>query len=256
MNIKDDPQCKMTSAEIMSFVIISAMHYQCNYEKTRFVLISQKYFHKMLSQSRLVRRIHQIPLDVWIAAFHICKELHPSNRSKEYIVDSFPVPVCQMHKSFRCKLLRGKKYHGYTASKKRYFFGIKVHMIVTLSGLPIEFIMTPGNETDIRAFKRLNFDLPSNSRIYADKAYNNYHFEDLLEEIEKIKLIPKRKKNARRSNIPTDNYLLSIHRNKVETAFSAIMNMMPRTIRAVSTKGFFMKIFFFIFGYTVKKIAV
>lgn len=254
MNVKDDPQCKMNSAEIMTFVIVSALHYQCNYEKTRFVLKSQKYFLKMLSQSRLVRRIHKIPLKVWIIAFHVCKNVHPSKHLSEYIVDSFPVPVCQMHKSFRCKLLRGKRYHGYIASKKSYFFGVKVHMIVTLSGLPVEFIMTPGSEADIRAFKRFNFAIPTYSRIYADRAYNNYSFEDLLEEIEQIKLIPKRKMNAKRRNIPTDDYLLSIHRNKVETVFSTIVSMMPRTIRAVSVKGFFMKIFFFILGYTVKKI--
>jgi hypothetical protein len=61
LNFKDDPQCKMTSAEVVTFVIISALHYQCNYRKTRLVALSHKYFPKILSHSQLVRRIHQIP---------------------------------------------------------------------------------------------------------------------------------------------------------------------------------------------------
>jgi hypothetical protein len=32
------------------------------------------------------------------------------------------------------------------------------------------------------AFKGFELDLPSGSIIYADKQYNDYHYEDLLEE--------------------------------------------------------------------------
>ena len=42
-----------------------------------------------------------------------------------------------------------EKYRGYQASKKRYFYGIKVHMVVTTDGKPIEFILSPGSCSDI-----------------------------------------------------------------------------------------------------------
>ncbi|MCP5505792.1 MAG: transposase [Chlamydiales bacterium] len=69
------------------------------------------------------------------------------------MVDSFPVAACQNNKIFRCKLFTGKAFHGYTASKKSYFFGIKVHMIVTSDGIPIQFLFTPGSAADISTFR-------------------------------------------------------------------------------------------------------
>ena len=254
LHVADNHQCRMTSAEIMTFVLVSALHYQCNYKKTRLVMMAHRYFSKILSESRLVRRIHQIPSEVWMLAFTICKGMISSQTSNEFIVDSFPVPVCRNNKIFRCKLLRGKEYHGYNASKKSFFYGIKVHMIVDLNGVPMEFLFTAGSETDIRAFKRFECDLPPNSKLYADKAYNDYEYEDLMGDVLGVSLVPKRKCNSKRTNNRFDDYFLSIHRNKVETTFSSIICLMPRSIRAVTARGFFLKVFFFILGYSVKRL--
>lgn len=253
LNLKDDPQCKMNSAEIMTFVVISALHYQCNYRKTRLIMLTNRYFSKVLSHSQIVRRIHQIPDPVWMLAFHICKEFFGVKNSREFIVDSFPISCCQNNKIFRCRLFQGKEYHGYNASKKSYFFGIKVHMIVNVDGIPIEFVFTPGSESDIRGFRLLELDLKEGSRIYADRGYVDYLQEDLLKEACNILLIPKRKKNSKRANTFIDDYLLSMNRNKIETTFSGIVNLMPRCIRAVTSRGFCLKVSFFILGYLLNR---
>ena len=57
LNIKDDIQCKMSSAEIMTFVLMSATIYGCNYQRTRLIACVHHYFPKILSISQLVRRI-------------------------------------------------------------------------------------------------------------------------------------------------------------------------------------------------------
>jgi len=253
LKIQDDCQCKMSSAEIMTFVIISAIYFQCDYRKTRLIINYQRYFHKLLSHSRIVRRIHLISPECWLLAFQICKEILGVQNSKECIVDSFPVPCCQNNKIFRCRLFRGKEFHGYTASKKAYFFGLKVHMIVDIHGIPIEFLFTPGSEADIKGFRRFEFNNVSGSKIYADKAYTDYFQEDLLMETFGIELIPKRKKRSKRKNSQYNEFFLSLYRNKVETTFSSIISLMPRHIRASTQTGFCLKILFFIFGYTIKR---
>ncbi len=43
----DDPQCKMTSPEIMAFSIIAAHSYSGNYQRTRLVSIVSKFFPKL-----------------------------------------------------------------------------------------------------------------------------------------------------------------------------------------------------------------
>ncbi|MEM7175018.1 MAG: transposase [Chlamydiota bacterium] len=66
-------------------------------------------------------------------------------------------------------------------------------MLVNLEGVPIEFHFTPGSVSDVQGLKYFSFDLENKSRIYADKAYNDYQFEDLILEAKEIKLGPQRK---------------------------------------------------------------
>ena len=44
LNIKDDSQCKMSTTEVMTFSIMSAMIYGCNYKITRIVAKANRYF--------------------------------------------------------------------------------------------------------------------------------------------------------------------------------------------------------------------
>ena len=130
LNYKDDPQCKMSTAEIMTFSIMSAMIYGCNYKTTRLVSKTQKFFKNILSHSQIVRRIHQIPEHIWMLFFGAMQCLLRNKDQNCFIVDSFPVKAYENHKSFRAKIFSGKEYHGYSSSRKQYFFGIKVHMII------------------------------------------------------------------------------------------------------------------------------
>jgi hypothetical protein len=38
--LKDDPQCLMTISELMTFALLSATHFQCNYKKIRLVSLT------------------------------------------------------------------------------------------------------------------------------------------------------------------------------------------------------------------------
>ena len=70
-------------------------------------------------------------------------------------------------------------------------------MIVTASGN----LLVSGccGESDITVFKQHKFDLPEGSICYGDKAYNDYEFEDVLQESVGIILKPIRQKNSHRA---------------------------------------------------------
>ena len=140
------------------------MYYHANYRITRLVLKAFQYFPRILSHSRLVRRIHAIPENIWIIVFHALQMYLRKSDGEYFIVDSFPVKAYENHKSFRAKIFRGKEFHGYTASKKQYFFGIKVHMIVDANGIPIEFCFTPGSSSGLSGLKEAS--LHASSRLY------------------------------------------------------------------------------------------
>lgn len=248
-NIKDDSQCKMTSAEVMTFALMSAMIFRCDYKMTRLVSLTCRLFPKILSHSQLVRRIHQIPDYVWYLVFQALQILLRNKENQCFIVDSFPIKAYENHKSFRARIFRGKEFHGYCASKKVYFFGLKVHMIIDSDGIPVEFSFTPGSYSDIESLRDLPLHLPKDSVLLGDKAYTDYGYEDSLRVFQGIRLLPKRKNCHKRQHSPENNKLLSTTRNYIESVFSSIVGRMPRWIRARTERGFCIKIFLFILSY-------
>ena len=127
-------------------------------------------------------------------------------------------------------------------------------MIVTLTGLPVEFILTPGSESDVKAFRSFDFNDLESSTILGDKAYNDYIQEDIMLESSNIKLLPHRKKNSKRQHSLCEKLKLRLYRNRIETTFSSVTSLMPRCIRAKSKQGFFLKIYFFIIALSLKNL--
>jgi hypothetical protein len=74
-----------------------------------------------------------------------------------YIIDSFPVAVCDNYRIPRAKVYQQEKYRGHIASKKRYCYGLNVHRMVTKDGQPVECVLTPGSYSDVRALKSFQF---------------------------------------------------------------------------------------------------
>ncbi len=83
--LKDDLQCKMTTSELMTFALLPATHFQCNYKKTRLISLSLKFFNKILNLSRIVRRIHSIPEEIWMTVFYVF-QMYLKNLDAEYFI--------------------------------------------------------------------------------------------------------------------------------------------------------------------------
>lgn len=252
LNLRDDPQCRMSTAETMCFAVLSATLFSCDYKRTRLITKHQKYFKYVLSHSQLVRRIHAVPDHAWKMVFLSLQLLSRDKTKQSFSVDSFPIKAYENHKSFRARIFRGKEYHGYSSSRKQYFFGIKVHMVVDEDGVPIEFWFTPGSTSDIKAFREFELDLPEGATIWADRAYTDYNLEDDLLRDENIKLVARRKANSKRPHLPEVDFQLGIKRNRIETVFSSITGRMPRHLKARTERGFYLKTMFFVLAYMVQ----
>jgi len=116
-------------------------------------------------------------------------------------------------------------------------------------GLPVEYKILPGSIADITAFREFNFDLPKNSIIYADKAYNDYVLEDILSDVD-ISLSPMRRKNSKRSKSQSEVFIDHLKRKLIETVGSSINRLMPKAIHSVTSRCFELKILIFLMGYT------
>ena len=163
-----------------------------------------------------------------------------------YVIDSLPIAVCDNMRIRRSKIYSHEDFRGYQASKKRYFYGLKIHLMVTQDGQPVECFLTPGSFGVVDALKFYAYTLPDGAIIYADKAYNDYEIEDLLKEVEHIHLFPMRKKNSKRALSPSISFVQNYHRKRVETAGSLIAQLLPKSIHAVTSQGFELKVALFI----------
>jgi len=171
----------------------------------------------------------------------------------EYLLDSFPVAICDNIRIFNVKLINSKEYRGYTASKKRYFYGVKIQLLTTKSGIPVEFAFMPGSASDVRALNSLPLNLPPGSEVYSDSAYTDYTVEDDLEQTSQISLKVMRKKNSKCQDPPWNQYVKQSTRHYIETVFSSITRVFPKSIHAVTYEGFLLKLEAFIFPFTVRQ---
>jgi Transposase DDE domain len=209
------------------------------------------YIPHMLSKRRLSRRLHRLT-ETFVILFALLGQTWKMlNTNSVYIIDSLPIAVCDHIRIRRSKIYTDKKFRGYKASMKRYFYGLKIHLMVTQDGQPVECFLTHGGFGDVDAFKYYAYELPEGSIIDADKAYKDYEIEDLLKDVDHIKLMPMRKKNAKRALPPEVSFVQHYYRKMVETAGSLIAQLLPKSIQAVTSQGFELQVALFVIAYSL-----
>ena len=255
LNHHEDRQCQMSDAEVMTTSIVAATFFGGNMERARVFLKEQGYIPTMLEKSRFNRRQHRIA-ELFLTVFNLLATLWKDlNEQSVYVVDSFPVAACDNYRIRRSRRYRGEVWRGYQASKKRYFYGLKLHLMVSGHGEPVEFFLTPGSWSDTRALKMYQFDLPEDALITGDKAYNDYDLEDMMLDAN-LNLLPLRRSNSHRSLPSLMTYLLSYCRKVVETTGSLIERLLPKHIHAVTARGFELKVALFVLATSFNSLSV
>ena len=241
----EDSQRQMSDAEVLTTAVVAMLYFGGRFERARWFMRDQRYVLRMLSKSRFNRRLHK--LQPWLQAlFAFLSELwKATNQDNLYVVDSFPIPVCDNIRISRARIYQNESFRGYIASKRRYFYGLKVHLMITGEGQPVEFFLTPGSTADVTGLRMFEFDIPEDATILGDKAYNDYLIEDLLADWQRH-LLPFRKKNSKRTLPPWTRYWQFIHRKAVETTGSLLEQLLPKHIHAVTSAGFELKVALFV----------
>ncbi len=102
-------------------------------------------------------------------------------------------------------------------------------------------------------YPALPLNLPPGSEVYSDSAYTDYIAEDDLEESSQIFLKVMRKKNSKRQDPLWEQYIKQCTRHYIETVFSSITGVFPKSIHAVTYQGFLLKLEAFIFAFTLRR---
>ena len=106
----------------------------------------------------------------------------PSYTDNLWLIDSTPVECGRSRETVKRSDMVGYANYGYCASHTRFFWGLRLHLIATPSGLPIAYALTSA-KTDERDTALAMLELDSNLTgrtgqiLMGDKGYRSATFE-------------------------------------------------------------------------------
>lgn len=246
MNHPEDKRRKVSDSEILTTAIVSGKYFYGHQHRALSYMKSSGLMPTVLEKSRFNRRLHKVAA-LFYKLFSVITEYIKYIRcDMQYIIDSFPVALCDNIRIQSSKIVKGNSWRGYTASMRRYFYGIKVQLIVNDKGIPVQFHFVTGKTADGKNVEDILQQLQPEATVYADSAYNNYQAEDNLMSNHSIVLQAQRKSNSKRTDTKEQMQHKLKMRKRVEATICNIKKLFPRTIHAVTLNGFLIKLCRFI----------
>ncbi|MBW7987597.1 IS982 family transposase [Lactobacillus helveticus] len=188
-----------------------------------------------LSHSRFNRRSRQLLQLIYQIRQKMNQKVDLSGQF--LIIDSFPVPVCQPVHNYRVRIFRGSANIGYKATKKIYYYGFKVHAIVSDDGYVLDYAVTHASVHDAKETVELMKNThPANRYLLGDEGYLGKRLHDQLKQTGYEMWTPYRK-NMAGAKKHDDRQLMAIHRT-IESDFSLLTSYNAENNRARSLTGF------------------
>ena len=246
---------RLNDAQVLTTALVATRFFGGNLVVAKHYM-EQHWGQNRLDKSGFIRRLHALT-DTLHALFALVGDwLKHRHSEARYVLDSFPVAVCHNTRIPRCKLLTGKAYHGRCASKRSWFYGLKVQVVATSDGVPVEFRIHAGGESEQAGRRGLALDLPEGSILYTDAGYTDYVAEDLFNEASGSQQRTARRKDSKRPLHPAQRFLIQYFRKGIETCFSQLTARFPKQIHAVTAAGFALKIALFIFAHVLDQVGL
>lgn len=173
-------------------VVLSVMQALLGYRsETRWLRRAHKDFHVMFpylpGQSGYNKRLKKLAGTIaWLTSQ--LGQLTSVAGDDVWVADSTPVECGRSRETAKRSELAGWAEYGYCASHSRYFWGLRLHLVCTLHGLPLGWALV-GAKTDERdvledllATTPALADRDSRRTIIADKGYYGRDFEHRLDQ--------------------------------------------------------------------------
>ncbi len=235
---RSDARVQAPDSDVITVAVVAANDFQNHHERALCVMRQLRYLSGSLHRSRCNRRLHRRA--DWVAVLATALgELFA--RGDVFIIDSMPVPVCRRVRARRGRTVRGRAFCGYCAAKDERFFGWRVHLICTPSGVPVSFQLLPAAYHDLTPLHELAFALPPGARLIGDKASISAADAASLLADTGVRLIAARRKNMR-PQPESDELSIRTYRRVIETVNSQAEKMGLQRLHARTNAGFELKV--------------
>lgn len=141
-----------------------------------------------------------------------------------FLVDSIPVPICQIARSSRSKICRDDfetaPDKGYSAVSKSYYYGYKLHMVTSVRGIFASMDMSKASVHDVHFLSNIKQSHLNNCTLIGDKGYiSKEHQSDLFSSCSIRLETPKRSNQLVKERFAP---VFKRSRKRIETLFSQL----------------------------------
>ena len=141
-----------------------------------------------------------------------------------YIVDSIPVPVCQIAREKSSKICRENfetaPDKGYSAVSKAYYYGYKLHLVTSVRGVFASMDMSKASVHDVHYLSDIKHSYISNCTLIGDKGYLSKECQLDLFSSSNIRLETPKRSNQKDKEPFAPVFKKS--RKRIETLFSQL----------------------------------
>lgn len=145
-------------------------------------------------------------------------------QDRQCVLDSLPVPVIRFHLvpgANRADWQASEARFGKVPSKKITIFGYKLYLVVTLSGVILDFVLAPANVPELQAGAEM-LEEHTDLDALGDKAFISKPVAARLQEENRVRLITLPRRNEQRQVPPPLRRLLNGARQVAETVNSQL----------------------------------
>lgn len=184
-------------------------------------------FPSLPSRSQYNRRVRQLSAVVPQLLTALAQELG-LDRERVRIIDSAPVPAVSHGLSDKSKRFpRGEHTnYGYCPTQRLRYYGCKLHLVTSKTGIPVHYQLGPANRHDVRYLVALGERCRLGSWLLGDKGYFSHARRDRLKYACGVHVLIPQRKRYMAPNPDWVKRLLRKRRGNIETTFSQLKDQM------------------------------
>lgn len=213
---KSNNKPKCADAEIIAVAMMQG-YFGCATLKRAYLLVKAndpEAFPHLPSYKQWLARWHQLSFQMGAIIENV--PLSITDLDEIYLIDSYPISVCQPIRHARVNLLREEgAYFG--KGTKGWFFGFKLHVLSTRTGQIVGAVLLPTSYDDRAGARMLTSLLEEGSLAIADLGYRGEKFQLAIYEEEGVLFLTRADIGDQKLKI-----IHSIIRERVEGVFSSL----------------------------------
>ena len=228
---KSNHRPKCTDAEIIAVALMQSYFGTATLKRTYLLVKANdaKAFPHLPGYKQWLARWHRLSFQM--GAILESVPLNIKDLDEIYLIDSFPINLCQPIRHGRVNLLRDEGA-SFGKGTKGWFFGFKLHVLSTRTGQIVGAVLLPTSYDDRAGARMLASLMAEGSVCLADLGYRGARFQLEMYEEEGVLFLTRADIESRKLKI-----LHSTIRERVEGIFSSLWERFATRVYSRSWQG-------------------